>query len=78
VFLGDNLVSRSSTEAKYWVVANGVAVACWLRQLLQELHAPLMKITLVYYDNDNINVVYLSTSPIQHQRIKQVEMCANV
>jgi hypothetical protein len=51
VFLGTNLiswssksqnvVSRSSAEAEYWVVANGVAEACWLRQLLQELHAPL-------------------------------------
>jgi len=48
---GDNLiswsskrqhtVSRSSAEAEYRAVANGVAKACWLRQLLQELHAPL-------------------------------------
>jgi hypothetical protein len=47
VFLGDNLVSwlakrqtvvsRSSAEAEYRVVANGVAEATWLRQLLHEL-----------------------------------------
>ena len=51
VFLGDNLiswsskcqqtVSRSSAEAEYRGVANGVAEACWLRQLLSELHRPL-------------------------------------
>jgi hypothetical protein len=42
VFLGDNLVSwsskcknivsRSSTEAEYRTMANGVAKACWFRQ----------------------------------------------
>jgi hypothetical protein len=47
VFLRDNLVSwsvkrhtvvsRSSAEAEYRAVANGVAEATWLRQLLHEL-----------------------------------------
>jgi hypothetical protein len=82
VFLDDNLVSwssksqniisRSSTEPEYRAVANGVAEACWLRQLLQELHAPLSKSTLVYYNN--VSVIYLSTNPIQHQRMKHVEI----
>jgi hypothetical protein len=67
VFLGDNLVywtskrqpivSRSSAEAEYRVVANGVAEASWLCQLLQELHSPLERSTLVYYDN--VGAVYL-------------------
>jgi hypothetical protein len=57
VFLGDNLiswsskrqatVSRSSAEAEYRAVANGVAEACWLRQLLHELHFPLRRATIV-------------------------------
>jgi hypothetical protein len=55
-----NVVSRLSAEAEY----RAVAEACWLRQLLQELHAPLTKSTLVYYDN--VSAVYLSTNPIQH------------
>jgi hypothetical protein len=55
VFLGDSLVSwsskrqqtvsRSSAEAEYRAVANAVAEAAWLRQLLQELHAPLRHAT---------------------------------
>jgi hypothetical protein len=82
VFLGTNLiswslkhqnvVSRSSAEAKYRAVANGMAEAYWLRQLLQELHALLTKSTLVYCDN--VSAVYLSTNPIQRQRMKHVEI----
>jgi hypothetical protein len=82
VFLGGNLVSwsskrqpvasRSSAEAEYRAVANGVAKASWLRQLLAELHNPLLRSTLVYCDN--VSAVYLSTNPVQHQRTKHVEI----
>jgi hypothetical protein len=82
VFLGDNLVSwsskrqhtvsRSSAEAEYRAVANAVAETCWLRQLLQELHQPVQKATLIYCDN--ISAVYLSTNPVQHQRTKHIEI----
>ena len=82
VFLGDNLVSwsskrqntvsRSSAEAEYRAVANGVAEASWLRQLLQELHAPLCRATLVYCDN--ISALYISSNPVQHQRTKHIEI----
>jgi hypothetical protein len=82
VFLGANLVlwslkrqnvvSYSSVEAEYWALASSVAEACWLRQLLQELHTPLMKSTLIY--SDNVSTVYLSTNPIQDQRTKHVEI----
>jgi hypothetical protein len=43
-------------------MANGVTEACWLRQLLVELHNPLSRTTLVYCDN--VSIVYLSTNPI--------------
>jgi hypothetical protein len=72
VFLGDNLVSwsakrqtvvsRSSVEAEYRAITNGVAKAIWLRQLLHELQAPPSRCTLVYCDN--ISAVYLSTNPV--------------
>jgi hypothetical protein len=66
------VVSRSSADAEYRTVANGVAEASWLRQLLAELHSPLARITLVYCDN--VSAVYLSTNPVQHQRTKHVEI----
>jgi hypothetical protein len=82
VFLGTNLVSwstkrqivisRSSVEAKYRAVANGVAGATWLQQLLHDLQSPLSRCSLVYCDN--INIVYLSTNPVQHQHTKHVEI----
>jgi hypothetical protein len=50
VFLGANLISwatkrqpvvpRSSAEAEYRAVANGVAESSWLRQLLHKLYSP--------------------------------------
>jgi hypothetical protein len=53
-------------------VANGVAEACWLRQLLVELHNSLSQATLVYCNN--VGAVYLSTNIVQHQRTKHVEI----
>ncbi|GJZ35838.1 ribonuclease H-like domain-containing protein [Tanacetum coccineum] len=82
VFLGNNLLSwsskrqptlsRSSAEAEYRGVANAVAETCWLRNLLRELHTPLSSATLVYCDN--VNAVYLSCNPVQHQRTKHIEI----
>ncbi|WVZ84579.1 hypothetical protein U9M48_031602, partial [Paspalum notatum var. saurae] len=82
VFLGDNLVSwsskhqmtvsRSSAEAEYRVMANVFAEASWLRQLLQELHVPLRRSTLVYYNN--ISTVYMASNPVQQQRTKHIEI----
>jgi hypothetical protein len=82
VFLGDNLVSWSAkrqtvvscstAEAEYRAIANGVAEATWLCQLLHELQTSSSRCTLVCCDN--INVVYLSTNHVQHQCTKHVEI----
>ena len=53
-------------------MANGVAEAPWLRQLLLELHAPPQRASLVYCDN--ISAVYMSSNPVQHQRTKHIEI----
>jgi len=82
VFLGDilvswsskhqNTVSRSSAEAEYRAVANAIAKASWLHQLLAELHTPLRQAILVYCDN--ISTVYMSSNLVQHQRTKHIEI----
>ncbi|GJX30875.1 ribonuclease H-like domain-containing protein [Tanacetum coccineum] len=80
VFLGDNLllwsskrqhtIYRSSAETEHRGVANVVAETAWLRNLLRELHYPLLKATLVYCDN--VSAVYMSANPVQHQRTKHI------
>ncbi|GKB12216.1 ribonuclease H-like domain-containing protein [Tanacetum coccineum] len=82
VFLGDNLlswsakrqhtISRFSAEAEYRGVANIVAKTAWIRNLLRELHSPLLTATLVYCDN--VSAVYMSANPVQHHRTKHIEI----
>lgn len=82
MFLGSNLlswssnrqgtISRSSVEAEYRGVANAVAKTSWLHNLLHELLYLPITATLVYCDN--VSAVYLSTNPVQHQRIKHIEI----
>ncbi|GKB32433.1 ribonuclease H-like domain-containing protein [Tanacetum coccineum] len=43
-----------------------------LRNLLRELHSPLSTATLVYCDS--IRAVYMSANPVQHQRMKRIEI----
>nr|GEU89067.1 mitogen-activated protein kinase kinase 5-like [Tanacetum cinerariifolium] len=81
VFLGNNLLSwsskrqptlsRSNAEAEYRGVAKAVAETCWIRNLLRELHTPLCS-TILYCDN--MSLVYLSSNPVQHHRIKHIEI----
>ncbi|GJW63079.1 ribonuclease H-like domain-containing protein [Tanacetum coccineum] len=59
-------------QAEYRGVANAVAETCWLKNLLRELHTPLSSAKLVYCDN--VSVVYLSCNPVQHQRMKYIEI----
>jgi ribosomal protein RSM22 (predicted rRNA methylase) len=83
VFLGAKLVSWtakrhhviscSSTEAEYRVVANGVAEASWMHAPAPpRAPQPLQRATLVYCDN--VSAIYLSTNLVQHQRTKHVEI----
>ncbi|GJU91579.1 ribonuclease H-like domain-containing protein [Tanacetum coccineum] len=64
--------STRSAEAEYRGVANVVAETVLLRNLLLELHSPLSTATLVYCDN--VNAVYMSANPVQHQRTKHIEI----
>nr|GFA30695.1 ribonuclease H-like domain-containing protein [Tanacetum cinerariifolium] len=82
MFLGDNLlswsakrqhtISRSSAKSKYRGVANVVAETAWIRNLLRELHSPLLTATLVYCDN--ISAVYMSANHVQHKHTKHIKI----
>ncbi|GKB99405.1 ribonuclease H-like domain-containing protein [Tanacetum coccineum] len=82
VFLGNNLLSwsfkrqytfsRSTVKAKNCGVANAMHETSWLQKILQELHSPLHFGTVVYCDK--VSAVYLSSSPMQHQCTKHIEI----
>lgn len=46
--------------------------SCWLHNLLLELHCPIHKATLVYYDN--VSAIYLFRNLVQLERTKHIEM----
>ncbi|GJY11793.1 reverse transcriptase domain-containing protein [Tanacetum coccineum] len=60
-------LSRSSAEAEYRGVANVVAKAAWIRNLLLELHAPVTTATLVYCDNVSLVLIMLGTNKLVYK-----------
>jgi hypothetical protein len=82
IFLGDNLIlwsvrkqniiSRSSTEAEYKVVANTMIEIMWVQILMHELRIPCPPAAKLWCDN--IGAKYLSTNPIFHARTKHIEV----
>ncbi|GJS40293.1 ribonuclease H-like domain-containing protein [Tanacetum coccineum] len=72
LMLPENENENRNAEAEYRGVANVVAETAWLPNLLRELHSPLSTATLVYCDN--VSAVYMSVNPVQHQRMKHIEI----
>ncbi|KAJ9556167.1 hypothetical protein OSB04_010781 [Centaurea solstitialis] len=73
----DRLVAYSDAdwagaEAEYRGIANVVAEAAWLQNLLLELSCPLSRATIVFCDN--VSAMYLASNPVHHQRTKHVEI----
>nr|GEZ35317.1 ribonuclease H-like domain-containing protein [Tanacetum cinerariifolium] len=89
VFLGDNLLlwsakrqhnlSRSSAEAEYKGVANVVVETAWLRNLLRELHTPLLFVILVYCDNNDVTVIHQSPifNNLKDKKTLEISLVAN-
>jgi histone deacetylase 1/2 len=82
VFLGSNLVfwcarkqaivSRSSTEAEYKVVANATTEIMWIQILLKEIGVQAPKAGKLWCDN--LGAKYLSSNPIFHAITKHIEV----
>lgn len=82
MFLGSNLVtlashkqrvvSRSSTEAEYRALADGVSKVTWIESLVNELHISLPSPPVVYCDN--LTTVQLASNHVLHARTKHVEI----
>jgi hypothetical protein len=65
-------VSRSSTEAEYRALAITAAELAWIRQLLCDIHIPLLLPPLIHCDN--ISAISLASNPVFHSRMKHLQI----
>ena len=82
IFLGDSLVSwssskqkvvsRSSTESEYRALADAAADLTWFKHLFSELHLPVSATPVLWCDN--LSATHLASNPIFHARTKHIEI----
>ena len=67
-----NVVARSSAEAEFRSMAQGVCEILWLKRVLEELKRPVSLPMKLYCDNKAaINIAH---NPVHHDRTKHVEV----
>ena len=67
-----NVVARSSAEAEFRSLANGVSELIWLKLLLKELQAGTKSPMKLYCDNKA--AISIAHNPVHHDRTKHVEV----
>jgi hypothetical protein len=67
-----NVVSRSSAEAEYRGMAQGICELLWLRLLLTEIGIKVGSPMQLYCDNQAAREI--ANNPVQHDRTKHVEV----
>lgn len=65
-------MARSSVEAEFRFMANGICKLLWLRKLLDELGFPVIGPVNLFCDNKA--VISIAHDPIQLDRTKHVEI----
>lgn len=66
------MVARSSAEAEYRAMANGVCEMLWLKKILEELQIHMDMPMKLYCDNKA--AISIRQNPVQHDRTKHVEI----
>ncbi|GJS33130.1 homogeneously-staining region [Tanacetum coccineum] len=66
------IVSRSSTKAEYRVLADVTCELSWIKCLFKDLGIMLNSPTTIY--RDNASGIALVSNPVQHARIKHIEI----
>ena len=67
-----NVVARSSAEAEFRSLANGVSELLWLKLLLKELQVATKSPMKLY--SDNKAAISIAHNPVHHDRTKHVEV----
>ena len=66
------VVTRSSVEALFRAMANGVCKIIWLQRVLEELRQPVNMPMKLYCDNKS--TISIAHNPVQHDRTKHIEI----
>ena len=66
------VVARSSAEAEFRAMAQGICERIWLNRLLEELRVPLKHPIVLYSDNQA--PISIAKNPVHHDRTKHVEI----
>ena len=66
-----NLVALSSAEAEYKALGEGAKDAIWFRQLFNELHFPLARVSLLC---DNQAAISLSKNPVHSSKTRHFRL----
>lgn len=66
------MVARSSAEAEYRSMANGVCELLWIRRVLEELKMEIDLPMKLFCDNKA--AISIAHNPVQHDRTKHVEV----
>lgn len=64
-------VALSSTEAEYVALSVGISEACWIRNIIKDLHIPLQEATTILEDNQA--AIRVAKNPENHRRLKHVD-----
>ncbi|GAV88435.1 LOW QUALITY PROTEIN: hypothetical protein CFOL_v3_31857, partial [Cephalotus follicularis] len=71
VFVGGNLVSRSSAEAEYHAMAHVVSELTWVMMLLVEIGVTASQTASLHCDNQF--AIHITANPVFHERTKQIK-----
>ena len=69
-------MSKSSSEAEYWTLAQASCEAQWLLFLLKDLHIEHPKPVVLYCDNQV--ALHTAANPVFHERTKHIEINCHV
>lgn len=67
-----SVVARSSVEAKFRAIAQGICEVIWLERMMEDLEIPLSHKTKVF--SDNKSAISIVKNSIQHARTKHVRI----
>ena len=86
MFLGSSLISchskrqdvmsRSSTEAKYHAMADTTVELWWLRDLLCDMGVSMVDHVLMHCDNKS--VIAIASKPVFHNHTKHIEIDCHI